>query len=852
MIDFKKKMIDILPGDETAVLATEENIDLKEKSEIPSEPEPSPEPSIETKETSDSDGLDKLMSEIIDVDPKEIAHESLVAMLGEVEPLVELASIGAKIGGSEDKFEKTNQDPVNFDEDFYKNILGHINTKISPDFKSVIPSVSLVSAPPKAPSAPEVLSLNYAIPESFIKEEALIQKAEIKPEISPEKAKNIVSFYNKAPEIKIERANFNFAPSQTGKRRSGLWIAILLMLGVVVYGFVLKDDLARGGVVAFENLEQAGESLKQMNFEDAQENFSKSYEDFSRISQTMNITGLGFISSFSDIPGLSKIKSARDLTEAGKLIAQSGQAMSEALDYLSHTGSILNPTDKNKTKPLKILNQIKDALILSNNNFRKAKALITNVDSETIPEDGRGKFNDFKDKLPLFEEYLGNSIEYVEFLEGIVGIDEPKKYLLLFNNNSELRPTGGFPGTYGVVSFASGGLGDFFVNDVYNLDGQLKRNIIPPKQLQHITPTWGMRDSSWFIDFPASSKKAMSFFAQEAGYKVNGVIALNPDIVTGILGVVGPIDMPEYDITLNAGNFLETIQEEVEYGPNRSQPKKIVVDFGPRFLEKLYSADSEKWSKIFNILMVGLQERDVMFYLEDKELQNFVIKEGFGGEVKKTEGDYLTVNFSNIKGSKTDVVTDSSIEVSNRFEEGKVIHKVTITRDHRGGDHEHGFYNRQNSAYVRVLIPSNADFLGISGNDKPNFNPLLNYSIQKDFEKDRDLSVFESSFYSSNFAGADKFEESGKKGIGFWMLTDPKTSKKIEFEYAMPLSNQDYSFYFQKQPGLDWKNFTFKIDNSGNYEPANSSIELSKLGGVQIYEELLKKDFVIDMSLKKK
>src|SRR3989344_28805 len=97
-----------------------------------------------------------------------------------------------------------------------------------------------------------------------------------------------------------------------------------------------------------------------------------------------------------------------------------------------------------------------------------------------------------------------------------------KKYLILFQNPSELRPTGGFPGTYGVVTFKDGKLQDLKVDDVYNLDGQLQELIVPPIQLQHITPNWGMRDANWFIDFPTSARKITAFYKKESGYEVDG------------------------------------------------------------------------------------------------------------------------------------------------------------------------------------------------------------------------------------------------------------------------------------------------------------------------------------------
>lgn len=894
-----KVVVDILPAASRGGFEVEkrQEIDLRSKTENGNQIEPSEDKIIEPEKPN---GLNSLMSEILNSDLSGDAKQEVETVMSESdETLAELASMGVQVVQLSkmakprykpilNKFKiqsskfKVNEEELFNEEEFYKNILSKIQEPVSP---------RVVLA-----------SLNYkATSQATAKIQPNLVRSDLISEVRPRQswqdkennkarviAEEIISFYDNRPrtdkrptfkEVKSQvldkkedqkafftkkSLNFiTFPANSLGKRKTGLWLFFLILFGMLAYGFTLKNEIVRDGIAALDNLESAGESLKRFNFRSAADDFEKSYQNFSQASQNLNLVGAGLAGFFEDLPGLDKLTggglgqvgSAKDIVTAGKLIAQSGQAMSQALVFLSQTGSILDPSDQNQTRPLGIINQLKNALALSNINFQKAKALISDIDESIIPEDKKNSFNDFKDKLPLLEEYLGNAVEYTDFLEGIVGIDEPKKYLLLFQNYSELRPAGGFPGTYGVVSFSRGGLADFFVNDVYNLDGQLKKNIIPPRQLQHITPTWGMRDSAWFIDFPISAEKVMSFFQEEAGYGVDGVIAINPDIVSGILEVVGPIKMPEYGLTLTADNFLENIQEEVEYGSNRIQPKKVVADFAPRLLEKLYSADADKWMKIFNVLMAGFGEKDIIFYLKDKDLENFVVIEGFGGEIKKNDGDFLTVNFSNIKGSKTDAVTDSSINIETNFKNGQAIHKVTVVRNHKGGDHEHGFYNRQNPAYVRVLLSEDAELVSISGNDLPNFKPLINYSIEGDFEKDRDLAVFESSFYKSEFPGVDKFEESGltgqaKKGIGFWMTTDPGVAKKVEFEYAVPVSGNDYNFYFQKQPGLDWKNFSLKLNGLSDYQVVESSSAMNKVGNIYLIDEELRKDFELKLKLK--
>lgn len=615
---------------------------------------------------------------------------------------------------------------------------------------------------------------------------------------------------------------------------------LLVLAGFVIssiaffgsYGLNIKNELVLEGNSAVANLENAGENIKNGDFVSASNNFSQAYQEFSKAGDGMNFMGAGISSLLSDLPGAGKLKSAKKLVEAGKLMANAGQAMSEAMGEIAKTNLILSPLDPpaggapgSDVSIGKISASLKKALTLSKKNLSKAKQLLADIDDSNIPEDKRASFKEFESKLPLFEKLINDSVDYSKFLEDFIGTKGTKKYLILFQNPSELRPTGGFPGTYGVVSFKDGKLQDFQVDDVYNLDGQLKELIIPPLQLQHITPNWGMRDANWFIDFPTSARKITEFYKKESGQDVDGVITFSPKIVARILDIVGPVEMPEYNLTLDSNNLLPTLQEEVEYNGDRKQPKQIIMDLAPRMLEKLYSAESGKWLEIFNILIASMEQKDILMYFRDLNLESFSVDKGFSGQVINTESDYLMVTFTNVKGSKTDLVMDSSLKVqttaptlrSGQAESGGVKHKVSITRTHNGGGSKYGFYNKQSPTYVRVLVPENAEFIDLTGNSRPNFKPLIDYT-NSEFKKDEDLAKFEEESYTDQETGVTVYKEAGKTEFGFWMIINPGETRTVDLEYTVPSSGEGYQFYVQKQPGLDINDFKFYMDEKTYFD----------------------------------
>src|SRR5260221_856707 len=197
--------------------------------------------------------------------------------------------------------------------------------------------------------------------------------------------------------------------------------------------------------------------------------------------------------------------------------------MTTALNAVARTGALADPTSSEV--PIgPIVAALKKALLAFGQQVAQASALMTNIDGSIIPEDKRPAFEDFKSKMPEFQAAMDMSTDYAKFFENLINANGFKRYLVMFQNGSELRPTGGFPGTYGVVSFKDGKLETMMVDDVYNLDGQMKENIVPPLQMQHITPTWGMRDANWYVDFPTSAKNVEAFYKKEAGQAIDGVM----------------------------------------------------------------------------------------------------------------------------------------------------------------------------------------------------------------------------------------------------------------------------------------------------------------------------------------
>ena len=649
---------------------------------------------------------------------------------------------------------------------------------------------------------------------------------------------------------KPQVVNLSRSGQKTGRRKLLASLMLIPLAYAGHYAMGLKDRVINEGTQAVQNLEEAKDDLSNLDFLSASENFLSAYESFSQAGSQLNFVGASLGSLLSSLPGGEQLKSAQNLVEIGKLVADTGKSMSDAMAIIARTGSILNPQGNSTILAAQIIEPLNAALSISDTNLKKARVLLADIDPALIPEDKRDTFLEFKEKFPQLQELVSQGSQFADFLETMVGVQGTKRYLVLFQNSTEMRPTGGFPGSYAVITFERGKLKDYKVDDIYNIDGQIKELIIPPKQLQHITPTWAMRDANWFIDFPTSAKKVMSFYKKESGLAVDGVITISPDVFTRILEVIGSIEMPAYKLTITAENFLATVQKEVEYDRrNDAQPKQILVDMAPIVLERLHSADHEKWLEVFNALVQGMERKDVLMYFRDVKLQNFAVEKGFAGEVKQTDSDYLMVTATNVKGSKTDAVTDTVLKVGTTISNGEIKHKLTIGRTHNGGTSPYGFYNKQNPAFMRVLVPRGSKLTSINGQSITAYAPIVQYDDH--FVQDSDLVQFERTFTIGNQPGVWTYEEAGKTGFAFWMVVNPGATRIVELEYTVPSSvvESDYTFYMQKQPGLKVRSFHFEVEEPTGVSITSSKPNLNHIGDVYTYSGKLETDVPITLEL---
>lgn len=392
-----------------------------------------------------------------------------------------------------------------------------------------------------------------------------------------------------------------------------------------------------------------------------------------------------------------------------------------------------------------------------------------------------------------------------------------KKYLLLFQNNSEIRGSGGFLGSFAVMTFKDGKLEKLDLNsNIYKMDKAFSSQtpVEPPKELKYITSAWAMRDSNFAIDFRESATKIEEFYKLETGQQVDGVLALDTTMFINLLKITGPIDVPEYQMKIGSDNFLTDVQYEVEKGyfdrpggKQENEPKKILSYMMPKFLDKLSSSlgDKDQAVKVAEVFSESMNKKDLLFYFNTDSLQNFIEKEKIGGAVESSLYDYVFVHNTNIGGMKSSLnVTEQVNQKVSITDKGQINSELEVLRHHTGS---YEWPDGTNINLVRILLPQNSkinSFVPVSGNFYPFFD-----------KKNASEPV--------SYNG----EEAGKAKISFWQNTVPgeATNSKTIYtpNYTVDTSKDSftYSIFIQKEPGANPDDYTFELNYPAGFIPTN-------------------------------
>ncbi|MEK7549692.1 MAG: DUF4012 domain-containing protein [Patescibacteria group bacterium] len=298
--------------------------------------------------------------------------------------------------------------------------------------------------------------------------------------------------------------------------------------------------------------------------------------------------------------------------------------------------------------------------------------------------------------------------------------DRTWTFLVMLQNNYELRPGGGFLGQYAIIKVKNGEVISSFVEDANLLDQRINAKIAPPYPLTRKMQLkkWKFRDSNFSPDFPTNAAKAEYFYKLSGGREqFDAVIAVNADVFDHVLALTGPITPAGYSTTFTSEGGALKLEEAVEkayLGENVSAEakqnrkaimKKLAAEIIPRI------ATVSNAPKVAELTLNELREKNVMMHFKDEKLQSMIESVHWDGSVvtENWDGDYLMLVDANLGALKTDYYIKRSIDYTVDFTGEKPIATVVQTYKNTApyGDWRTSDYH----TYLRAFVPKGSKYL---------------------------------------------------------------------------------------------------------------------------------------------
>lgn len=507
------------------------------------------------------------------------------------------------------------------------------------------------------------------------------------------------------------------------------------------------------------------------------------------------------------------------------------------------------------------------------NSFEKIRSIISNTNSNE--QDFLKALDDFKNALTIYqkEKSLGiipKSIDNkltdlisfasstIDVWPQVLGFNGEKTYLVLLQNNMELRPGGGFIGSFAILNINKGKVKDFKILDVYDADGQLKGHVEPPFAIRRYLPSvhWYLRDSNFDVDFSKSALASAVFLNTEMRQGVDGVIGVDLSFVKNLLSAIGPVKVVDYNEIVTADNLFAVTNARVEknFFPGSTQKKDFLRSLYNSINLKLSEEKNISYLNVLDSLTKSLYEKHIIFAFNDVSLQSLFSVNGFGSTLidrrkndKTTVNDFIGINEANLSANKVNYfITRSFSQNSTIANDGSITQSVKVSLKNNASKQlgKNGFYKN----YLRVIVPfgSTITSIKIDGRQQTIVDPI------------KDPIVYEKkNFVPPTGLEVEKVDQNGKTIYGFLVTVDAQILKTIELNYKLiqkldlTKSSFVYSLKIFKQPGIDNIPYSFSLNLADGLSAVNLPSEMTVIDKKIILSKDLKKDMELNIILAK-
>jgi len=569
-----------------------------------------------------------------------------------------------------------------------------------------------------------------------------------------------------------------------------------------------------------------------------------------------------------------------DLRQAEDLVALAQNLVTAADEGLNAVTPAIKTTLENN-QPLDVMDlilQLQEAgpqLLNAQVALAQAQATRGQIDVERLSPRLNRILTERVD--PLFQSLAGafpmeDALTLVQIAPKLLGSGKagPQTYLILMQNEDELRPTGGYLTAAGSAVVKDGRLISINIESSELIDDLAKPYPSPPWQFREFMNIEMLlfRDSNWFTDFPTTVSWSEYFYSYTRASSADGVIAIDMQVVVRLLQTLGPVRVDGVDFPITSENIMEYMRSAEESPPTGVQGKwdrkQFIGKLAQPLLEKILQARGQTWTKLVPILLDLLDEHHILLQFDDEDGTKLLERRGWDGAVRiPPSSDFIMVVDTNMGYNKSNAVMDTALEYSLDLTD---LSRPTGLLAVRQTNHSkvnlpcepfstfrfipptesqpsvipEPVYNMDEChwGYLRVYTPEGTQLLASTPREIPAESTMLGEAIPA---RTDDLG-------SEDIPQAQVF--------GTMVITPTQRSTKTEFEYVLPadvLTRDEkndlwlYRLKVQKQPGTLAHPFRLNLNLPAGAQIESATIPFSVNNGAWMAQLDLRRDLMIEV-----
>ncbi len=535
--------------------------------------------------------------------------------------------------------------------------------------------------------------------------------------------------------------------------------------------------------------------------------FSNQYQDFEKEAKL--IYWAAFIPYIADFK--NAVEAGRYLIIAAEEAVGAIEPYADLIGFKKGESSFVQRSAEDRLQTAVLtLDKVLGKIDQISANIEKAQLRIEKIDVKRYPKNIgntliRERIENIKEQFSGLTALFVDAKPLVKKLPEILGKDKEKVYLVLFQNDKELRATGGFLTSYAIFKVKDGKIKIERSEDIYDLDASISSH--PPAPREIITYHKGVyifniRDSNLSPDFPTSVKFFNSLY-NKSSRRVNydGIIALDSKVLVDMLTIFGDTEVrgivfsarkdPRCDCPQVLYRLFDIIDRPTPY--IREKRKGILGDLMyVLFYKALGFSPSKYWGTLAQQMFQNLKEKHILLYFNEPDLQQAVERINFAGRLRDYQGDFLHINNVNFAGAKSNMFVRETITSKTKINnDGKVSRQVVVEYrnpyPHSDCNLERGglCLNATLRNWIRVYVPKGAKLINFQG------------SLKK----------------------VQTYDDLGKTVFEGYLEVPTQGKAQVNISYLLPanIEIKNYRLLIQKQPGTHNQRLKVEVNGKNIY-----------------------------------